>query len=51
VSVTRGPGLRQLPIAHPSEILFSRELQEPDDDHAPAGLKEFVGLIDLEGAG
>lgn|GEM_PF-6693601 len=49
VPVTSGPGLRHLPVKHPSEVLFGREFQAPNHDHAPARLEKLVGLIDLEG--
>src|SRR5215203_4284408 len=46
---TSCPGLRQLPVPHASEVVFSRQLQPPNCDHTPTGLEELVGLVDLEG--
>jgi hypothetical protein len=49
-SVTSGPRLRQSPVPHASEVVFGRQLQPPNCDHAPTRLEELVGLVDLKGA-
>ena len=42
------PRLRHLPVEHSSKVVFGRQFQPTNDDHAPTRLKELVGLIDLE---
>ena len=49
VSVTRGPGLRQLPESHVIEVVPGRQFQAPDCDHTPAGLEELISVVNLEG--
>ena len=49
VPVTLGPGLRHLPVQHPSEVLFGRQFQAPNDDHAPTRFEELISFINLEG--
>jgi hypothetical protein len=49
VPVTPGPGLWHLAVKHPSEVLFGRQFQAPNDDHAPTRFEELISFINLEG--
>ena len=42
-------GSGSFPYRMLSEVVFSRQLQPPNCDHAPTGLEELIGLVDLEG--
>ena len=42
VPVPASPGLRHLPVKHSSEVVFGRQLQPTNEDHAPTRLEELT---------